>query len=147
MLCCRHFGYKQLIGGPKDGRFVRGVRVTGSAIDCAPVYPPCTSLGRIRCVWRFSRFVESITYAGSMSFLVRSPPPLPKPNKNGPFTVPNQQFEAESAIGGPSFASYLPGARPSFPRRRAGIVGLHARTQVTRRNRDKCRAWPKPTSR
>src|SRR5437667_6785658 len=63
----------------------------------------------------------------------------PKPNKNGPFTVPNQQFEAESAIGGPSFASCLPGARPSFPRRRAGIVGLHARTQVTRRDRKSTR--------
>ena len=46
---------------------------------CSPnsVYPACTSLGRIRCFWRFSRLIESITYAFSTSLLVRSPPPLP----------------------------------------------------------------------
>ena len=33
------------------------------------VYPPCTSLGRIRC---FSRLTKSITYAPSRSLLVRS---------------------------------------------------------------------------
>src|SRR6185437_4821955 len=42
-----------------------------------PVYPPCTSVGRIRCFWRFSRLIESITYEFSASLLVRSPPPLP----------------------------------------------------------------------
>ena len=41
-------------------------------------YLPCTSLGRIRCFWRFSRLIESVTYAPSTSLLVRSPPPLPK---------------------------------------------------------------------
>jgi hypothetical protein len=41
------------------------------------VYPACTSLGRVRCFWRFSRLIESITYASSTSLLVRSPPPLP----------------------------------------------------------------------
>jgi hypothetical protein len=25
------------------------------------VYPPCTSVGRIRCFWRFSRLIESIS--------------------------------------------------------------------------------------
>jgi len=42
------------------------------------VYPACTSVGRIWCFGRFSRLVESITYEFSVSFLVRSPPPLPE---------------------------------------------------------------------
>ncbi len=41
------------------------------------VYPACTSLGRIRCFWRFPRLIESVTYALSTSLLVLSPPPLP----------------------------------------------------------------------
>ena len=41
------------------------------------MYPPCTSLGRIKCFWRFSRLIESVTYASSTPLLVRSPPPLP----------------------------------------------------------------------
>jgi hypothetical protein len=42
--------------------------------DCS-VYAACTSLGRIRCFWRFSRLMESTTYAFSRPLLVRSPPP------------------------------------------------------------------------
>src|SRR6266446_6893539 len=41
------------------------------------VYLACTSVGRFRCFWRFSRLIESVTYASSTPLLVRSPPPLP----------------------------------------------------------------------
>lgn len=34
------------------------------------VYQPYTSLGRIRCFWRFSRLIESIPYAYSTSFVL-----------------------------------------------------------------------------
>lgn len=37
----------------------------------------CTSLWQIEGFWPFSRYVESITYAVSIAFLVRSPPPVP----------------------------------------------------------------------
>ena len=50
---------------------------SSEAAGPVPVYPPCTSLGLIGCFWRFSRLIESITYASSASLLVRSPPPLP----------------------------------------------------------------------
>jgi hypothetical protein len=40
------------------------------------VYPACTSVRRIRCFWRSSRLVDSITYEFSASLLVRSPPPI-----------------------------------------------------------------------
>jgi hypothetical protein len=43
-----------------------------------PMYLACTSVGRFRCIWRFSRLGESTTYAPSTPPLVRSPPPLPK---------------------------------------------------------------------
>jgi len=49
------------------------------------VYPACTSVGGIRCFWRFSGLIESVTYLFSVSLLVRSPPPLPTnlfPNNN-----------------------------------------------------------------
>jgi len=70
-------GFQQLTEEPGDRKFVRRIRLTGSPTDCGPVYPPCTSLGRIRCFWRFSRLMEPVTYAPSTSLLVRSPPPLP----------------------------------------------------------------------
>jgi hypothetical protein len=38
------------------------------------VYPPCTSLGQIRCFWRFSRLVESISYGGSIRLRIPIPP-------------------------------------------------------------------------
>jgi hypothetical protein len=41
------------------------------------VYLACTSVGRFRCFWRFSRLIESVTYASTTPLLVRSPPPLP----------------------------------------------------------------------
>jgi hypothetical protein len=43
-----------------------------------PVYLACSSVGRFRYIWRFSRSGESTTYAPSAPLLVRSPPPLPE---------------------------------------------------------------------
>src|SRR5258708_698899 len=60
------------------------------------VYPPCTSLGRIRCFWRISRLIESVTYASSTPLLVRSPPPLPNPNKPYPKLV--RQFHQQEVV-------------------------------------------------
>ena len=62
------------------------------------VYPACTSVERIRCFCRFSRLIESVTYALSTSLLVRSPPPLPILTETKTFTPLSQQFEAQSAI-------------------------------------------------
>jgi len=45
----RAHGFQQLTEEPGDRKFVRRIRLTGSPTDCGPVYPPCTSLGRIRC--------------------------------------------------------------------------------------------------
>lgn len=37
------------------------------------MYPPCTSLGQIRCFWRFCRLIESITYGGSIGLRIPIP--------------------------------------------------------------------------
>ena len=38
------------------------------------VYPACTSLGRIRCFYRFCRLVESVSYVQSMGLKIPTPP-------------------------------------------------------------------------
>jgi len=58
-------------------RFLDCRRVHKLFLSGVSVYPACTSLGPIRCFWRFSRLIETVTYAFSVSLLVRSPPPLP----------------------------------------------------------------------
>jgi hypothetical protein len=45
--------------------------VVGHELRPRPVYPPCTSLGRIHCFWRFPRLVKSTTYAAPIG--LRSP--------------------------------------------------------------------------
>jgi hypothetical protein len=51
--------YKEL---QKNGLRVSFFAMTATKPPGKPVYPPCTSLGRIRCFSRFYRLIESITY-------------------------------------------------------------------------------------
>jgi hypothetical protein len=46
---------------------------TASSVS-RPVYPPCTLLGRIRCLCRFSLLMKSIAYAFSITLRIPTPP-------------------------------------------------------------------------
>src|SRR5260370_42188801 len=84
-------------------------------------YPTCPSLGRIRCFWRFSRLIESITYAFSASLLVRSPPPLPK------VLLSLLPLPPENHRLGPKRPWFWPQVGPKFPH---GLRGeIHASIQ------------------
>jgi hypothetical protein len=91
------------------------------ALALRSVYPPCTSVGRIGCFWRFSRLIESITYAFSASLLVRSPPPLPKVLLS-PLPLPPENLRL-----GPTRPRFWPQVGPKFLHKSVG--GSHASIQ------------------
>src|SRR5713226_584899 len=76
-----------------------------------PVYPPCTSLRRIRCFYSFCRLVESISYVESVGVRIPTPPAS---------TISDKEMVSRACRGAPSDQGNgvpsLP--RGTFPRRK-----------------------------
>jgi len=74
---------------PRHGLFIKDLLRRIPSRPTLIVYPPCTSLGRIRCFWRFSRLMRSSSYklTGPLGFPLRRRMGPPESNTYGQYPI------------------------------------------------------------